>query len=1736
MLPLQTLKGGPHGFHKRKESIPNVLPWSGPQHTSSNTRRTSTFRSANAPPSPNNSDEPLYFAYTISNTLSTTTSSIFNSENSLSSTKSVFDVGAEMETLASASDSSDSNVARNNAPAPTPDFFYATPRPIPTPTPATPAQPKYKPFTPLPNIPTKGGAGVDWTSYLDALSGAPPIPGQTLGSSDYLDALSSQPLQSVNISSSPALGEPETGTSASTSASASALGGNTRYLDDASNANSSNDAIIPSEQELADLSPEEAAKVVSEFMAKNDREMMMEMQAIEDEKNEELEALRRQIMEGEKKKTQDDDDQLENGFGMTAEELTAQVEAYEKIVGKLMEGEGLDISEEELMLLGDTIRSGGVGMEDEFEEDVARDDSGNNGDGQEDMLKVEVSENDLLHLVEKIMENEGHEISEEELLENAIRSGDTVAELTAQVEAYEKMVLKMMEEEGLDILERGLVDNSIDGGDAVEELIAQDEASEKMVGETMGEEGLDILEGGLSENIISSGDFSSEPEMQEIAATNSEELLEREDNEDNGVQQEIQNDQISEKALTQDEIKEGGVDLLAVNNSNTNDPQRKGASSNDGKVSKDNVSREKDASFHGMTTVKDGIKADVSISISDFAREESKDDGMRFQNIDVDSSMKRNDDIDALVSTLAAASVQSSSNLVPTVNNDMVAAMLSSLPAKDAAKVVSEYMIKSHEDKIDALRMLEAQKNGEIESLREQMETNDEYAEELQKRVTSLQNYMSQYILESQEEKLRAVKEAESSLEEKFSTVYNALLLRSNSDSDVELDEVRKMFQERKAAAEVVSLLGVSSVESTAVDLDGVGTNADLKAETRAMTRGAASNNNTDILRFDVHRDNAQENIQKENKFSFAIPQPDELKQRGILQMRLRLQQLDNKKKRNVITESNQRSLLVARLQIEEARRTRTVQPSDDAFFVEERDETIDIDVVDDAEQIEEQKIIARLDEEASRFLEDARTAELEYLLEEGRISKEAQQIDTEMLAEAASIAEAELADIALVEEEAKLEKDLAEIERLEEENKIAAESEQRAIRAQEEAVEQATKTERYRRALLSTRLRFKRLDNKKRAAVEELNQRSLLQSHLQAKQKERANADKIRSKETTAEADSLRILSSDKKQELYHRALLRTRLRFKRLDDEKKRAAVEELNQRSLLKSQFRFKRKRAEVNAHIVINTATQEACQVEADERIKVEGEAEGAVRLQIDGNERLRIEAEVEGIARLQVDENERLRLEAEAEQIARLQSEENERLKTEAARLRSKEDDRTRVEAGVRVAARLQVEEDERLRVKAETDEAARLQIEEDERLRLGAEAAILQADEDECLRAEEEVEAEETARLRAEKDRRLRLDAEAKPEKSTILMAEKDERLVIEEGERLNNEILLPVGKVIAQRSIYRFSPRQSSMQSPFAIEKREYFEVKENQSMEPVGDTSYIFRCFDGELDESNESVSPNYTTIGRALYSVNGLHEEDILEEGKGSAWETSCVSALYSMANPSVIAGKGMQLNSGAGTAGILSVIGAGLARGAAATTEKSTPVPEDLTKILLTDSQVNALEKCVENLKAARFPGSKVELGLLDWNKNIPKKMTDNFDFIIGCDCAFLLRTMTPLARTVASTLKSSPHNKSEDTSQKVQGKFLHIGPGNAESYYRLKKRLARRFNMRSRLDEIVLDRLDLVPLVLDSLEEASAQLKDETERKTSGAVEVQNIESSIYSALLSHHGEDYNGSNGDLVFH
>jgi hypothetical protein len=233
--------------------------------------------------------------------------------------------------------------------------------------------------------------------------------------------------------------------------------------------------------------------------------------------------------------------------------------------------------------------------------------------------------------------------------------------------------------------------------------------------------------------------------------------------------------------------------------------------------------------------------------------------------------------------------------------------------------------------------------------------------------------------------------------------------------------------------------------------------------------------------------------------------------------------------------------------------------------------------------------------------------------------------------------------------------------------------------------------------------------------------------------------------------------------------------------------------------------------------------------------------------------------------------------------------------------------------------------------------------------------------------------------------------------------------------------------------------------------------------------------------------------------------------------------------------------MQLGSGAGFAGIMSVIGAGLASTFLKNNDKLisdvkngtivTPSPQKLSTILLTDSRGDLLDKCVQNLRACSFPSSKVEIGLLDWSRKTPTNFRDKFDFILGSDCPSDPRNVNPLVRTVAFSLKSSPYDKRK-TKQTIRGKFVHIGQGKAESFVGLKERLSTGYKMHSKLDEMILERVILIPLVADSLEDAS----DSTQLNTAGGpVEYRSVESSTYSALIAHHDQDYNGVNGDIVF-
>jgi len=375
-------------------------------------------------------------------------------------------------------------------------------------------------------------------------------------------------------------------------------------------------------------------------------------------------------------------------------------------------------------------------------------------------------------------------------------------------------------------------------------------------------------------------------------------------------------------------------------------------------------------------------------------------------------------------------------------------------------------------------------------------------------------------------------------------------------------------------------------------------------------------------------------------------------------------------------------------------------------------------------------------------------------------------------------------------------------------------------------------------------------------------------------------------------------------------------------------------------------------------------------------------------------------------------------------------------------------------------------------------------------------------------------------------------------------------------------------GKVVAQRYIYRFSPDKSAVTTPYTLEERQYYTVAEDRSLEPFGGKCFIFR--DGEVKDDvlppEESLRKNGTPrvhkrIGKALYTVKDLCEESE-EEGEdllgGSIWDSSYVLALYCMEHPEIIRGKGIEVGSGMGWGGILSTIGAGVASGStesapsegfqsiediAATPVEDNdsieenlmaPVPKNLTKIILTDSKELLLNQCLDNLGSAKFPISKAEVGSLDWNRRVPNDSKNQFDFIIGCECAYYFPLVSPLARTVAYSLKSSPYDLTNNE-QIIRGHFLHIGPQHRESIDDLKRKLGRGYRMNTRMKEIVMERIDLVPLFIDSVDDIESQMKEEVEGETAGYVEYQNIEASKYFALIGYHNEDYDGFNGDYFF-
>lgn len=128
-------------------------------------------------------------------------------------------------------------------------------------------------------------------------------------------------------------------------------------------------------------------------------------------------------------------------------------------------------------------------------------------------------------------------------------------------------------------------------------------------------------------------------------------------------------------------------------------------------------------------------------------------------------------------------------------------------------------------------------------------------------------------------------------------------------------------------------------------------------------------------------------------------------------------------------------------------------------------------------------------------------------------------------------------------------------------------------------------------------------------------------------------------------------------------------------------------------------------------------------------------------------------------------------------------------------------------------------------------------------------------------------------------------------------------------------------GKVVAHRSLFRFSPTESSIQTPYTIEERQYFSVTQDKSLEPISTKSLIFRGvgsndndvksewswrMDSDTNESSKKSMPrDFTRVGPALHTINGLQEDD------DRAWDDKFAIALYCMQHPEIINGEGIEV---------------------------------------------------------------------------------------------------------------------------------------------------------------------------------------------------------------------------------
>lgn len=177
----------------------------------------------------------------------------------------------------------------------------------------------------------------------------------------------------------------------------------------------------------------------------------------------------------------------------------------------------------------------------------------------------------------------------------------------------------------------------------------------------------------------------------------------------------------------------------------------------------------------------------------------------------------------AQISAFLLCGITSSAAFAPSTSNSKFTALSAVPTPEESAAQLTAYMAKAHEEKIKLLKELEEKKNAEIKELKAKVESASSSsavvapaaasgdAAELSQKLAAYQKFMANYIVKAQEDKARAVREAEIAIAKKYQEKLNAFMLGpAEGSAPVEAKEEPKLFQERNAKIAAAAAVGKS--------------------------------------------------------------------------------------------------------------------------------------------------------------------------------------------------------------------------------------------------------------------------------------------------------------------------------------------------------------------------------------------------------------------------------------------------------------------------------------------------------------------------------------------------------------------------------------------------------------------------------------------------------------------------------------------------------------------------------------------------------------------------------------------------------------------------------------------------------------------------------------------------------------------------------------------------------------